>query len=67
MRRRVPAQLALVARGGQHLALVGDHAADRHVLVLEGPLGLAQRQPHEVLVAREEDAGHVPVTSRRPR
>jgi hypothetical protein len=34
-------------------------------VVLEGALGLAQRQPHEVLVAREERR-HAPTTRRRP-
>jgi hypothetical protein len=61
---RVAAQLALVARGGDHLARMHDHAADRHVVVLQRSLGLAQRQAHEVLVAREEAHGRS--TSRRP-
>ena len=34
----------------------GRPRADRHVVVLERPLGLAQGQPHEVLVARKEPA-----------
>ena len=54
MRRRVAAQLALVARRRDHLAVANDHGADRHVVVLERALGLAQRQSHEVLVARED-------------
>src|SRR5207302_7550344 len=67
VRRGVAAQLALVASSRQHPTLVHDHAADRHVVVLEGALRLAQCEPHEVLVAREEDPAHVPATSRRPR
>ena len=48
------AQLALVAGRRQHLAVPHDHRADRDVVVLERALGLAQREPHVVLVAREE-------------
>ncbi len=55
---RVGAELALVVAGADHLAVVDDHGADRHVVVLERPRGLAQRQAHEVLVAREEVRGH---------
>ena len=55
---RVAAQLALVAGGGDHLALVDDHGADRHVVVVECALGLAQGEAHEVLVAREEPRAH---------
>ena len=40
---RVAAQLALIRSRGDHLALVGDHAADRHVVVLERALRFAQR------------------------
>ena len=50
----VAAKLAFVAGGGDHLALVDHHSADRHVVVFERALGLAQGKPHEVLVAREE-------------
>ena len=56
MRGRVVAQLALVAGGREHLAVAHDHRADRHVVVLERALGLAQREPHVVLVAGEEVA-----------
>ena len=35
-----------------------DDGADRHVVVLERPLGLAQGEAHEVLVAREEASTH---------
>ena len=35
MRGRVLAALALVVAGAHHLALVDDHRADRHVVVLE--------------------------------
>ena len=55
--RRVAPELALVARRGQHLALVDEHGSDRHVIVFERPLGLPQGQPHEVLVARKEARG----------
>ena len=54
MRGGVVAQLALVAGRRQHLPVAHHHGADRHVVVLERALGLAQREPHVVLVAREE-------------
>src|SRR6185503_12893223 len=41
-------------RGREHLTLPHDHGADRHVLVLERALGLAEREPHVVLVPGEE-------------
>ena len=37
-----------------HLAVVNEHRPDRHVVVLERPLRLAQGQAHEVLIEREE-------------
>jgi hypothetical protein len=52
----VVAQLALVARGGEHLALAHEHGAYRDVIVLGRALRLAEGQPHEVLVATEEGA-----------
>ena len=54
VRGGIGAQLALVARGRDHLPLADDHRADRDVVVLRRPLGLAQREAHEVLVAGEE-------------
>jgi hypothetical protein len=53
---RVLAQLALVVAGADDLAAVDEHRADRHVVVLERAFGLAQGEPHEVLVASEEAA-----------
>ena len=53
----VLAQLALVVAGPHDLALVHDDGADRDVAVLERALGLAEGQPHEPLVAREEAGG----------
>jgi hypothetical protein len=58
VRRRVLAQLALVVPGADHLPLVHDDGADRHVVVVQRLLRLADRQAHEVLVARKESAGH---------
>src|SRR5205823_2908748 len=66
VRGRVAAQLALVRRGRYDLALVCDDAADRHVVMLGGAFGFAQRESHVVLVAREEARRHTPATSRRP-
>src|SRR5205807_5959153 len=63
---RIAAHLPLVARRRDDLAVECDHASDRHVLVLQGALRLADGEPHEVLVPGEEDPVHVPVTSRRP-
>ena len=52
------AQLPLVVPGADDLAVADHHRADRHVVVRGGLLGLSQRQPHEVLVAREEELTH---------
>src|SRR4051794_13655469 len=57
VRGGVATQLALVAPGPDDLALVHDHRADRHVVVLQRPLGLAEGQAHEVLVLGEEGHG----------
>jgi hypothetical protein len=59
----IAAELALVEGGGQHLA-AGDHdGSDWDVVVLDGALRLAQREPHEVLVAGEEGRlRHSPTT-----
>ena len=71
VRRRVLAQLALVVAGADHLAAAHDDRADRHVVVVERPPRLAQRQPHELLVAREQRGLHArprlaePVADRR--
>ena len=54
VRGRVRAQLALVVAGADHLAVVDQHGADRHVVVRQRAFRLAQGEPHEVLVAREE-------------
>jgi len=56
MGRRVLAQLALVVRRRQQLAVAHDDRADRHVLVGRRLFGLAQGKAHEVLVAWEENA-----------
>ena len=58
VRGRVLAQLALVVTRADHLSLVHHHGADRHVVVIERVLGLADRQAHEVLVARKESGCH---------
>jgi hypothetical protein len=55
---RVLAELALVVAGRDHLAVVDDDRADRHVVVLERALRLAEGEAHEVLVAREEAGVH---------
>ena len=57
---RVLAQLALVVADAGDLALAHDDRTDRHVVVIEGALGLAQREAHEVLVEGEEVLGHRP-------
>ncbi len=56
MRGRILAQLALVVRGGDELAVVHDDRADRHVVVFRRALGLAQREAHEVVVVVERSA-----------
>ena len=58
VRRRVLAQLALVVAGREDLAVAHDDRADRHVVVFQRALGLAQREAHEVLVAWEEAFAH---------
>ena len=57
----VLAQLALVVPGGDHLAVVDDHRADRDVVVVQRALGLAQGQAHEVVVAGNEARATVEV------
>ena len=54
VRGGVLAQLALVVAGPDDLAVLDHDGPDRDVVVLERALRLAQREPHEVLVAREE-------------
>jgi hypothetical protein len=54
VRGRVAAKLPLVAGRRDDLTPVYNDRADRHVVVLEGALCLAQSEAHEVLVAREE-------------
>jgi hypothetical protein len=68
VRGRVLAHLALVVRRGDDLAAVDDDRPDRHVVVLDRALGLAEGEPHEVLITREEALGHpsivpVPLTT----
>ena len=46
----VGAQLALVAGGGEQLAVAGDHGADRHVAVALGLARPLDRQRHHPLV-----------------
>ena len=47
---RVAAQLALVARRGEQLAVAQQGGADRHVAVLLRPAGLGERDLHAALV-----------------
>ena len=54
----VGADLALVVAGGDDLAVLDDHGADRDVIVVERAHRLAQREAHEVLVARKEARAH---------
>jgi predicted enzyme related to lactoylglutathione lyase len=56
--RRVLTQLALVVGGGDDLAVAHDDRADRDVVVVQRRLRLADRQAHEVLVARKKGGGH---------
>ena len=58
VRGGVLAQLALVVGRRNDLAVAHDHRADRHVLVFQRTLGLAQGQAHEVVVAWEEALAH---------
>jgi hypothetical protein len=44
--------------GADDLTVLDDHCPDRHVIVLQRALGFAQREPHEVLIAREEVIAH---------
>ncbi len=60
----VVAELALVVTGADHLTVPDDHRTDRDVVVVERALGLAQRQPHVVLVAGEEVSAHRAEVSR---
>ena len=53
---RVAAQLALVAGGGEQLAVAGDHRADRDVAVLGRRPGALDGQFHQPLVGRREIA-----------
>src|SRR5919109_532694 len=50
----VGTKLALIAGGRKNLSISNEHRSDRHVALLACALGLAQRQAHVVLVAREE-------------
>ncbi len=50
----VTAELALVVAESDDLAFLHDYGADRHVIVGERAVGLAEGQPHEVLIAGEE-------------
>ena len=53
------AQLALVAGGGERLAVAGDDGADRHVAVALGLAGALDRQRHQPLVlGRRSLASH---------
>jgi serine protease len=54
MGRGIRPQLAFVTGRSDHLSAAGDDGPDRDVPVLGGALGLAQGEPHEVLIAAKE-------------
>jgi len=60
VRGRIAAQLALVAGGGQELALAQQGGADRYVAVLLGPARLGQGELHPALVRGLLLLGEVP-------
>jgi hypothetical protein len=55
---RILAQLALVVPGPDDLPPVDGDRTHGHVVVLERALRLADREPHEVLVAWKKALGH---------
>ena len=65
MRGRVAAQLALVDRRRQRLAVAGEHGADRNVVVLGRRRRGGQRQPHELLVAHQSFAAAITIDAIR--
>ncbi len=58
MGRGIGPKLALVVPLPDHLAVVDDHRADRHIIVVKCARGLPQGQTHEVLIARKELPAH---------
>jgi hypothetical protein len=66
VRRRIAPDLAFVVAQPDHLSVLNDHGTDRYVVVLQGKIGLAEREAHEVLVAGEEAMRHVAIGGEVP-
>ena len=56
--RRVGAQLALVVSRADNLPAPSHDRANGNIIVLECPFCLAQSEPHEVFLTREEPFAH---------
>ena len=65
MRGRVAAQLALVRRGREGLAVAGDDGADRDVVVAGSRRRGGQRQPHQLLVAHQSFVAAITIDAAR--